>query len=151
MLVLPNRDSSANVPSSRNLSRYRPKLPRTPEQRRSIYLSVRPSVSECTVVFYQIISRQIYWHIVQTGAASAMVARWLIARFLDRMCLVLRPSGLWLRYTTLQNLIPSIPQIAPGWRVGGAKEGIKFCYLATLRPPARSTTRLITLAGHLAG
>ena len=36
-----------------------------------------------------------------------------IARFLDRMCLALRASGLWLRYAPLQNLIPSFPWIAP--------------------------------------
>ena len=36
-----------------------------------------------------------------------------IARFLDRMCLALRASGLWLRCATLQNLIPSFPWIAP--------------------------------------
>ena len=36
-----------------------------------------------------------------------------IARFLDRMCLALRASGLWLRYAALQNLIPSFPWIAP--------------------------------------
>ena len=36
-----------------------------------------------------------------------------IARFLDRMCLALRASGLWLHYTMLQNLIPSFPWIAP--------------------------------------
>ena len=36
-----------------------------------------------------------------------------IARFLDRMCLALQDSGLWLRYATLQNLIPSFPWIAP--------------------------------------
>ena len=36
-----------------------------------------------------------------------------IARFSDRMCLALRASGLWLRYATLQNLIPSFPWIAP--------------------------------------
>ena len=35
------------------------------------------------------------------------------AIFLDRMCLALRASGLWLRYATLQNLIPSFPWIAP--------------------------------------
>ena len=34
-------------------------------------------------------------------------------RFSDRMCLALRASGLWLRYATLQNLIPSFPWIAP--------------------------------------
>ena len=36
-----------------------------------------------------------------------------IAGFLDGMCLTLRASGLWLRYATLQNLIPSFPWIAP--------------------------------------
>ena len=39
-----------------------------------------------------------------------------IARFLDRMCLALRASKLWLRYAVLQRLIPSFPWIAPGWR-----------------------------------
>ena len=38
----------------------------------------------------------------------------------DRICLALWASGLWLRYTTLQNLIPSFPWIAlprpPPWR-----------------------------------
>ena len=42
-----------------------------------------------------------------------------IARFLDRMCLALWASGLWLRYAMLQNLIPSFPWIAPGWRAWG--------------------------------
>ena len=28
-------------------------------------------------------------------------------------------EGLWLRYATLQNLIPSFPWIAPGWRAWG--------------------------------
>ena len=41
------------------------------------------------------------------------------ARFLDRTCLTLRASGLWLRYATLQNFIPSFPWIAPGWRAWG--------------------------------
>ena len=41
-----------------------------------------------------------------------------IAGFLDRMCLALRASRLWLRYAALQNLIPSFPLIAPGWRAG---------------------------------
>ena len=36
-----------------------------------------------------------------------------IARFLGHMCLALRASGLWLRYATLQNLIPSFPWIVP--------------------------------------
>ena len=42
-----------------------------------------------------------------------MVARLAIAKFLDRMCLALWASGLWLRYTMLQNLITSFPWIAP--------------------------------------
>ena len=33
--------------------------------------------------------------------------RMAIARFLDRICLALQASGLWLRYATLQNFIPS--------------------------------------------
>ena len=37
-------------------------------------------------------------------------------------------EGLWLRYATLQNVIPSFPWIAPGWE----KEGITFCHRATL-------------------
>ena len=40
-----------------------------------------------------------------------------------------------------QNLIPSFPWIAPGWRAGSAiqgKEGIKFCHLATLIPIPRT-------------
>ena len=44
-------------------------------------------------------------------------------------------EGLWLRYATLQNLIPSFPWIAPHALHPGAiqgKEGIKFCHLATL-------------------
>ena len=36
-----------------------------------------------------------------------------IAWSLDCMCLALWASGLWLRYATLQNLIPSFPWIAP--------------------------------------
>ena len=36
-----------------------------------------------------------------------------IAGFLDRMCLALRASGLWLRYAALLNLILSFPWIAP--------------------------------------
>ena len=38
-----------------------------------------------------------------------------IARFLDRMCLALLASGLWLRYATQQNLIPSFPWIWQPW------------------------------------
>ena len=58
-----------------------------------------------------------------------------IARFFDRMCLALQASGLWLRYATQRNLIPSFPWIAPHALHPGAiqgKEGIKFCHLATL-------------------
>ena len=62
----------------------------------------------------------------------------MVARMaLDSMCLALRASGLWLRYTTLQNVIPSFPWIAPHALHPGAiqgKEGIKFCHLATLPP-----------------
>ena len=48
---------------------------------------------------------------------------------LDRKCLALRASGLWLRYATLQNLIPSFPWIAQGWRAGEQskeRKGSKF-------------------------
>ena len=65
------------------------------------------------------------------------------------MCLALRASGLWLRYATLQNLIPSFPWIAPPRPPPCAphalhpcaiqgKEGIKFCHLATLLVPTLS-------------
>ena len=50
------------------------------------------------------------------------------------MSLALWASGLWLRYATLQNLIPSFPWIVPHALHPGAiqgKEGIKFCRLAT--------------------
>ena len=52
------------------------------------------------------------------------------------MCLPLRASGLWLRYATLQNLIPSYLGLRPHALHPGAiqgKEGIKFCHLATLQ------------------
>ena len=43
-----------------------------------------------------------------------MVARWRgDSQILNPMCLALRASGLWLRYATLQNLIPSFPWISP--------------------------------------
>ena len=35
------------------------------------------------------------------------------------MCLAFWASGLWLRYATLQNMIPSFPWIEPGWRESG--------------------------------
>ena len=57
-----------------------------------------------------------------------------IAKFLDRMCLALRASGLGLRYATLQNVIPFFPWISPHTLHPGAiqgKQGIKFCHLAT--------------------
>ena len=44
----------------------------------------------------------------------------------------LRASGLWLRYTMLQNVILPFLGLCQGGGVG-RKEGIKFCYLATLR------------------
>ena len=47
------------------------------------------------------------------------------ARFLDRMCLALQASGIWLRYATLQKLIPSFPWIVPGWRVWGASGNLR--------------------------
>ena len=60
-----------------------------------------------------------------------------IARFLDCMCSALRASGLWLRYATLQNLIPSFPWIVPPALHPGTiqkkKKGNKFCHLSTLR------------------
>ena len=48
-----------------------------------------------------------------------MVARW---RWPDFKIVCVWPfglEGLWLRYTTLQNLIPSFPWIAPGMRAWG--------------------------------
>ena len=61
-----------------------------------------------------------------------MVAFARFARFLDRICLALWASGLWPRITTLKKLIPSSPWIAPSTLAIQGKEGIKFCYLATL-------------------
>ena len=61
---------------------------------------------------------------IEKGAKDIHPARhgcqMAIARFLDRMCMALRASGLWLRYATLQNWIPSFPWIVPGWRAWGA-------------------------------
>ena len=56
------------------------------------------------------------WPSCKRAAAAALAnhgCQMAIAGFVDRMCLALRASGLWLRYTTLQNLIPSFPWIAP--------------------------------------
>ena len=47
------------------------------------------------------------------GRCEMQGCQMAIARFLDRMCLTLRASGLWLRYAMLQSLIPSFPWIAP--------------------------------------
>ena len=60
-----------------------------------------------------------------------------IAKLLDCMCWALWALGLWLRYATLQNLIPSFPWIAsPALQPNAiqGKEEIKFCHLATLTP-----------------
>ena len=54
-----------------------------------------------------------------------------IARFLDRMCLALRASGLWLRYAALQNLIGLHPHALHPGAIQG-EEGIKFCHLAII-------------------
>ena len=66
-----------------------------------------------------------------------------IARFLGRMCLAFQASGLWLRYATLQIVIPSFPWIAPlvlhPVAIQG-EEGIKFCHLATLAREGRSSS-----------
>ena len=54
---------------------------------------------------------------IENGAKDIHPARhgcqMAIARFLDRMCMALRASGIWLRYAALQNVIPSFPWIAP--------------------------------------
>ena len=75
-----------------------------------------------------------------------------IAGFLDRMCLALRASGLWLRYTRLQSLIPSFPRIAPPALHPGTiqgKEWIKFCHLAILAVKGRG--HFAALAGEGGG
>ena len=56
---------------------------------------------------------------ISSGCDFTHGCQMAIAGFLDRMCLALRASGLWLRYATLQNLILSFPWIAPGWRAWG--------------------------------
>ena len=65
-----------------------------------------------------------------------MIARWFWPDF-NIVCIwPFRLEGLWLRYTTLQNLTPFFPWIAPPspppWRNPRKKEGITFCHLATL-------------------
>ena len=51
----------------------------------------------------------------RSTAAAAPVhgCQMAIAGFLDCMYLALRASGLWLRYATLQNMIPSFPWTVP--------------------------------------
>ena len=51
--------------------------------------------------------------IMSADASSKHGCQMAIAGFLDRMCLTLLASGLWLRYAALQNLNPSFPWIAP--------------------------------------
>ena len=55
------------------------------------------------------------------------------------MCLALRASGLWLRYATLQNLIPSFAWIAPGWRAWGRnpRKGSNFAIWQHCAPELR--------------
>ena len=52
-------------------------------------------------------------------AIPFMVARWLKPNFFIVGVWPFGHEGLWLRYATLQNLLPSFPWIAPGWRAGG--------------------------------
>ena len=52
-------------------------------------------------------------------------------------------EGLWLCYATLQNLIPSFPWIAPGWRLLGAIQGeewIKFYHVLPSGHPGIGTS-----------
>ena len=51
---------------------------------------------------------KISYPITTTTMTKGHGCQMTIARFLDRMCLALRASELWLRYATLQNLIPQI-------------------------------------------
>ena len=72
------------------------------------------------------------------------------------MCLALRASGLWLRYATLQNLIPSFPWIVPHALHPGAiqgMEGIKFCLLATLNIAPLGSERIysVNMVGRVDG
>ena len=55
-----------------------------------------------------------------------------------RMCLALPAFGLWLRYATLQNLIPSFPWIVPGWRAGAQSKGSKGSNFAIWQPCPRA-------------
>ena len=62
------------------------------------------------------------------------------------MCLALRASGLWLRYATLQNLIPSFLWIAPGWRAWGRnpREG-KGSNFANWQPCVQAVPTVIAM------
>ena len=57
-----------------------------------------------------------------------------IAIFLDCMCLALRASGLWFRYATLQNVIPSFPWIAPRPSTLAQSKERKGSHFAILQP-----------------
>ena len=64
-----------------------------------------------------------------------MVARWLWPNFVIEGFWPFGLEGLWLRYATLQNLVPSFPWIAlpsPNPDAIQGKEWIKFCHLPTL-------------------
>ena len=50
--------------------------------------------------------------------ALKRVARWLDPNVKIVGVWPVGPEGLWLRYTTLQNLIPYIPLVALDWREG---------------------------------
>ena len=69
-----------------------------------------------------------------------------IARFLDRMPWPFGLEGLWLRYATLQNLIPSLPWIVPPHAIHPGtiqgKEGIKLYHLATLAAGRRGVCEI---------
>ena len=57
-----------------------------------------------------VLQRDTFWLVIMPSPRGARHGcQMAIARFLYHMCLALRSSGLWLRYATLQNLIPSFP------------------------------------------
>ena len=103
------------------------------------FLSLYPSASGRILLASQSLirlskrAREVNFPLSRSAHRTDHSCQMAIARFSDRMCLALRASGLWLRYATLQNLIPSFPWIVPGWRAWGAiqgKEEIKFCSAA---------------------
>ena len=55
-----------------------------------------------------------------------MVARCLKPNFQIVGVWPFRLEGLWFRYATLQNFIPSFPWIVPGWRAGAKSKGSTF-------------------------